>query len=93
MAQGRHLGAAALSQPQTGSDLSSIAYRARRDGDEWVITGNKYWCTFADGAGYTTLHPIERYWRDARLTNTFEGASETQQRIISDQLLGKLTPN
>ncbi len=25
------------------------------------------------GAGYTTLHPIERYWRDARLTKIFEG--------------------
>ncbi len=52
MARGRYLGAAALSEPQTGSDLSSVACRARRDGDEWVITGNKYWCTFADGADF-----------------------------------------
>ena len=36
------------------------------------------------GAGYTTLHPVERYWRDARLTKIFEGTSEIQQRIISD---------
>ena len=43
------------------------------------------------GAGYTTLHPVERYWRDARLTKIFEGTSEIQQRIISDQLLGKPT--
>ena len=43
------------------------------------------------GAGYTTLHPIERYWRDARLTKIFEGTSEIQQRIISDILLGKPT--
>ena len=41
------------------------------------------------GAGYTTLHPIERYWRDARLTKIFEGTSEIQQRIIADALLGK----
>ncbi len=41
------------------------------------------------GAGYTTLHPVERYWRDARLTKIFEGTSEIQQRIISDRLLGK----
>src|SRR3546814_9307435 len=32
------------------------------------------------GAGYTTLYPIERYWRDARLTKIFEGTSEIQQR-------------
>ena len=55
MAQGRYLGAAALSEPQTGSDLSSVACRARREGDEWVITGNKYWCTFADGADFISV--------------------------------------
>jgi alkylation response protein AidB-like acyl-CoA dehydrogenase len=55
MAQGRYLGAAALSEPQTGSDLSSVACRARRDGNEWVITGNKYWCTFADGADFISV--------------------------------------
>ena len=41
------------------------------------------------GAGYTTLHPVERFWRDARLTKIFEGTSEIMQRIISDSLLGK----
>jgi len=55
MAQGRYLGAAALSEPGTGSDLSSVSCRARRDGDEWVLTGNKYWCTFADGADYISV--------------------------------------
>jgi alkylation response protein AidB-like acyl-CoA dehydrogenase len=55
MAQGRYLGAAALSEPQTGSDLSSVACRARREGDEWVITGAKYWCTFADGADFISV--------------------------------------
>jgi alkylation response protein AidB-like acyl-CoA dehydrogenase len=39
------------------------------------------------GAGYTTDFPIERYWRDARLTKIFEGTSEIMQRIISDNLL------
>jgi len=41
------------------------------------------------GAGYTTLFPAERYWRDARLTKIFEGTSEIQLRIISDKLLGR----
>ena len=39
------------------------------------------------GAGYTTDLPLERYWRDARLTKIFEGTSEIMQRIISDSLL------
>lgn len=53
--RGEFLNAAALSEADTGSDLASISCRAVRDGDEWVITGNKYWCTFADGADYLTL--------------------------------------
>lgn len=44
MARGRYLGAAALSEPQTGSDLSNVTCLARRDGAEWIITGNKSWC-------------------------------------------------
>lgn len=39
------------------------------------------------GNGYTREYPIERYWRDARLTTIFEGTSEIQQRIVSDRLL------
>ena len=53
--RGEYLGAMSLSEPATGSDLASISCRAERDGDEWVITGNKYWCTFADGADYILL--------------------------------------
>jgi acyl-CoA dehydrogenase len=41
------------------------------------------------GAGYTKLHAVERYWRDARLTKIFEGTSEIQLRIISDNMLGR----
>ncbi len=52
MAQGKYLGALAMSEPEVGSDISSITCRARVEDDHWVITGNKYWCTFADGANF-----------------------------------------
>lgn len=52
MARGEYLGALAMSEPDVGSDLASIKCRARREGDDWVISGNKYWCTFADGADF-----------------------------------------
>lgn len=52
MARGDFLGAFSLSEPQAGSDVAAIACRARRVDDAWEITGNKYWCTFADGADF-----------------------------------------
>jgi butyryl-CoA dehydrogenase len=52
---GRYLSATAISEPGAGSDVASIACRARRDGDGWVINGQKMWCTFADGADYIVL--------------------------------------
>lgn len=52
MARGEFLGAYSLSEPEAGSDLANISCRAKRVGDEWEITGAKYWCTFADGADF-----------------------------------------
>jgi alkylation response protein AidB-like acyl-CoA dehydrogenase len=39
------------------------------------------------GAGFVTDHPAERFYRDARITKIYEGTSEIQKNIISDQLL------
>ena len=50
MATGEMLFAFSMSEPGTGSDISGLSTRAERDGDDWLITGNKYWCTNADGS-------------------------------------------
>ncbi|MFC4543353.1 acyl-CoA dehydrogenase family protein [Halosolutus amylolyticus] len=39
------------------------------------------------GAGYVSDHPVERYYRDARITKIYEGTSEIQKNIVADQLL------
>jgi acyl-CoA dehydrogenase len=41
------------------------------------------------GYGYTYDLPLQRYWRDARLTKIFEGTSQIQLHIIANRLLGE----
>lgn len=40
------------------------------------------------GAGYTTEFAVERYMRDARITELYEGTSEVQRLVIAKALLG-----
>ena len=55
MARGEFLGAAALSEPDAGSDLANVSCKATRDGDGWMLNGTKTWCTFADGADFISV--------------------------------------
>jgi alkylation response protein AidB-like acyl-CoA dehydrogenase len=55
LAEGRTLVAFALSEPEAGSDAASLRTRAVRDGDDWLITGNKIFVTCGPVADYVLV--------------------------------------
>ncbi|MGX5914384.1 isovaleryl-CoA dehydrogenase [Aliidiomarina sp. Khilg15.8] len=45
LVSGEHVGALAMSEPGAGSDVVSMKLRAKKDGDDYILNGNKMWIT------------------------------------------------
>ncbi|ANY88396.1 MULTISPECIES: acyl-CoA dehydrogenase [Pseudomonas] len=58
LANGQMLGAFALTEPQAGSDASSLKTRARRDGDHYVLSGSKQFITSGQNAGVVIVFAV-----------------------------------
>jgi alkylation response protein AidB-like acyl-CoA dehydrogenase len=43
------------------------------------------------GAGYTRDWPVERYMRDAKITQIYEGTNQVQRIVMAKQLLSRLS--
>ena len=84
---GRRVGALCITEPDTGSDAVSMATRARRDGDSYVLSGTKTWITngpIADvflvyaktnpeaGAFGISTFIVERGWAGVETSTPFE---------------------
>jgi alkylation response protein AidB-like acyl-CoA dehydrogenase len=72
MATGEVRGAFSMSEPELGSDVAAIRTRATRDGDGYVINGQKMWLT---NGGSSTLV--------AALVKTDEGADRAHQNLTT----------
>ncbi|MDP4912592.1 MAG: isovaleryl-CoA dehydrogenase [Pseudomonadales bacterium] len=45
LCSGEHIGALAMSEPSAGSDVVSMKLKAQRQGDNYILNGNKMWIT------------------------------------------------
>lgn len=55
LASGKRIAAFCLTEPGSGSDASSIRTSAERDGDSWVLNGEKLWITNGGYASFFTV--------------------------------------
>jgi (2S)-methylsuccinyl-CoA dehydrogenase len=70
LASGEILPTAVFTEPNTGSDLGSLRTRARKDGGDWTITGNKTWITHA-----ARTHVMTVLARSVEGTSDYRGLS------------------
>jgi alkylation response protein AidB-like acyl-CoA dehydrogenase len=59
----------AVSEPETGSDLAGMETTAEKDGDEWVLNGEKYWIGNGVEADWVTLYARTGHDEDDRYGN------------------------
>ncbi|WP_435335916.1 acyl-CoA dehydrogenase family protein [Haloarchaeobius sp. TZWWS8] len=79
----------AASQVENGDDdlAAKFASMAKLFASEHAVDVADEAIQVHGGAGFVSDHPVERYYRDARITKIYEGTSEIQKNIIADRLL------
>jgi alkylation response protein AidB-like acyl-CoA dehydrogenase len=85
LAQGQMLGAFCLTEPQAGSDASSLRTTARKDGDGYVIDGVKQFIVPTDATGYAVARLEDKLGQHSSDTAqiNFDGC-----RIPAENLIG-----
>lgn len=58
LAQGKKIGAYALTEPGAGSDAANIQLSAKRDGDHYILDGTKLWITNGDIADIVVVYAV-----------------------------------
>ena len=79
-----HAAASAKDRGERVGTVASMAKLLASESAMWVTTQA---VQVFGGYGYVTDYPVERYFRDAKLTEIYEGTSEIQRMVIARSLL------
>jgi butyryl-CoA dehydrogenase len=83
LAQGKLLGAFALTEPQVGSDASAITTRAERKGDEYVINGVKQFITSGKNADVAVVFAVTQKEAAKRGISAFLVPTSTPGYVVA----------
>jgi hypothetical protein len=84
-----HAAAAAKERGERVTRYASMAKLFASETAMWVTT---HAVQVFGGYGYVTDYPVERYFRDAKVTEIYEGTSEIQRIVIGRDVLADPTP-
>jgi len=86
VASGDTIAAFALSEKKAGSDVSAMATRAERDGDHYVLNGEKTWISNAGIADFYTVFARTGEAPGARGLSAFVVAADTPGLTVSERI-------
>ena len=84
---GRLLTRDAARRMDAGDDARTAASMAKYFASEAAVDVTERAVQVHGGAGYTTDHPVEQFYRDAKVTTIYEGTTQIQKNVIARDLL------